>query len=71
MKIEVLKKADQANGNFNNGEILEKKPIGFPQDGGNSNPYSNIFYWAHAWHLIKKILLAFIPTKALKYVALF
>ena len=23
MNIEVLKKADQANGNFNNGEILE------------------------------------------------
>ena len=49
MKLEVLKKADQANGNFNNGEILEKKPLGFPQDGGTLKPYSNIFYWAHAW----------------------
>ena len=47
--IEILRKSDQADGNFNNGEILEKKPIGFPQDGGMSKPYSNIFYWAHAW----------------------
>ena len=47
--IEILRKSDQADGNFNNGEILEKKPIGFPQDSGMSKPYSNIFYWAHAW----------------------
>ena len=47
--IEILRRRDQADGNFNNGEILEKKPIGFPQDGGMSRPYSNIFYWAHAW----------------------
>ena len=47
--IEILRRSDQADGNFNNGEILEKKPIGFPQDGGMSKPYSNIFYWAHAW----------------------
>ena len=47
--IEILRRRDQADGNFNNGEILEKKPIGFPQDGGMSKPYSNIFYWAHAW----------------------
>ena len=49
MSINVFKKDNQANGNFNNGEILEKKPIGFPQDGGKLKPYSNIFYWAHAW----------------------
>ena len=49
MSIQVIKKEDQADGNFNNGEILEKKPIGFPQDGGKIRPYSNIFYWAHAW----------------------
>ena len=29
-------------GNFNNGNILEKKPIGFPQDGGQLRPYSNL-----------------------------
>ena len=49
MNIQVIKKEDQADGNFNNGEILEKKPIGFPQDGGKIRPYSNLFYWAHAW----------------------
>ena len=48
MNIQVIKKEDQADGNFNNGEILEKKPIGFPQDGGKIRPYSNLFYWAHA-----------------------
>ena len=49
MNIQLIKKEQQANGNFNNGEILEKKPIGFPQDGGKTLPYSNLFYWAHAW----------------------
>lgn len=39
----------QAKGAFNNGEILEQKPIGFPQDGGSLKPYSNLFYWAYAW----------------------
>ena len=38
---------NQASGQFNNGEIIENKPIGFPQDGGIKY-YSNIFYWAHA-----------------------
>jgi redox-sensitive bicupin YhaK (pirin superfamily) len=49
MAIKIFKKDNQANGNFNGGEILEKKPIGFPQDGGVLRPYSNLFYWAHAW----------------------
>ena len=49
MPIKTYTKNNQANGNFNGGEILEKKPIGFPQDGGMLRPYSNLFYWAHAW----------------------
>ena len=49
MNIQLIKREDQADGNFNNGDILEKKPIGFPQDGGKNRPYSNLFYWAHAW----------------------
>ena len=49
MAIKIFKKDNQANGNFNGGEILEKKPLGFPQDGGVLRPYSNLFYWAHAW----------------------
>ena len=49
MPVNTYIKENQANGNFNGGEILEKKPIGFPQDGGMLRPYSNLFYWAHAW----------------------
>lgn len=49
MKIELIKKNQQARGQFNGGEILENKPIGFPREGGHLKPYSNIFYWAHAW----------------------
>jgi len=49
MAVKTYSKENQANGNFNGGEILEKKPIGFPQDGGMLRPYSNLFYWAHAW----------------------
>ncbi|MDA0330840.1 MAG: pirin family protein [Bacteroidetes bacterium] len=49
MAVKTFRRENQANGNFNRGEILEKKPIGFPQDGGSLRPYSNLFYWAHAW----------------------
>ena len=49
MPIQKFSKDKQAKGNFNYGEILENKPVGFPQDGGELKPYSNIFYWAHAW----------------------
>ena len=34
MAITIVPKEKQANGQFNGGAILEKKPIGFPQDGG-------------------------------------
>jgi hypothetical protein len=49
VSIVIYPKEVQASGNFNNGEILERKPIGFLQDGGELNPYSNLFYWANAW----------------------
>ena len=49
MSIEIYTREEQADGQFNGGAILEKKPIGFPQDGGSLRPYSNLFYWAHAW----------------------
>jgi len=49
MEIEIIKKNQQARGEFNGGEILENKPIGFPREGGHLKPYSNLFYWAHAW----------------------
>jgi redox-sensitive bicupin YhaK (pirin superfamily) len=46
--IQVVPKNDQAYGAFNNGEIVENKPIGFNREGGKIKPYSNIFYWANA-----------------------
>lgn len=61
MGIKIIKKENQASGNFNNGEILEKKPIGFPQDMGEQKPYSNIFYWAHAWTPGKKSTIGLHP----------
>lgn len=47
--ITIISKNEQAHGAFDGGAILEKKPIGFPQDGGKVKPYSTLFYWAHAW----------------------
>ena len=49
MAYRIVKRSEQADGGFNGGEIVEKKPIGFPQDGGIVKPYSNLFYWAHGW----------------------
>jgi redox-sensitive bicupin YhaK (pirin superfamily) len=49
MPVAIYNKDEQVSGNFNNGEILEKKPIGFSHDGGKLKPYSNLFYWADAW----------------------
>ena len=71
MSISIYTKENQADGNFNYGEILEKKPIGFPQDGGNLKPYSNLFYWAHAWAPTEDSIIVFTLTGVLKYVALF
>lgn len=48
MGIKIYKLEEQAKGSFNGGEIRENKPLGFPQDGGKTKPYSNIFYWANA-----------------------
>ena len=69
--IRVIENKNQAKGAFNNGEILENKPIGFPQDGGETKPYSNLFYWAHAWTTNKSVQLDYIHIKDLKYVVLF
>lgn len=49
MKYRKFTPEQQAYGAFNGGEIVENKPIGFPQDGGALKPYSNLFYWAHAY----------------------
>ncbi len=49
MSVQLFPIEKQAKGAFNNGAILENKPIGFPGEGGQLKPYSNLFYWAHAW----------------------
>lgn len=49
MPFTVIPKNEQAQGAFDGGAILERKPIGFPQDGGKQKPYSTLFYWAYAW----------------------
>tara|TARA_B100001093_G_scaffold305440_1_gene291406 strand:- start:114106 stop:114834 length:729 start_codon:yes stop_codon:yes gene_type:complete len=46
--LEIISKKSQAYGEFNNGEIIENKPVGFPNDGGKLKAYSNLFYWAYA-----------------------
>lgn len=48
MAIQIIPKEKQGYGAFNGGEIVENKPIGFPQDHSSVRPYSNLFYWAHA-----------------------
>ena len=48
MAVRIIPKSQQAYGAFNNGQIIENKPIGFPQDGGFVRPFSNLFYWAKA-----------------------
>lgn len=48
MSIDLISKDKQCYGAFNNGEIVENKPIGFPQDKGGFRGYSNLFYWAFA-----------------------
>ena len=46
--LQITSKENQASGAFNGGQIIENKPIGFPQDGGDIRPYSTLFYWAYA-----------------------
>ncbi len=48
MSIKIYPVNEQASGEFDGGKIIENKPLGFPQDGGELKPYSNLFYWAHA-----------------------
>lgn len=48
MPIRLIPKSQQGQGAFNGGQIVENKPIGFPQDHSTVRPYSNLFYWAHA-----------------------
>lgn len=69
MAINIYSKEEQANGEFNGGGILENKPIGFPQDGrGGIKPFSNIFYWAHAWTPGKESLIGEHPHQGFEII---
>lgn len=47
MKLKIIRREDQPDGQFNGGAVLEKRPVFY--DGEHTFPYSNLFYWAHAW----------------------
>jgi len=49
MSIKIIRFEDQTPGGFNDGEILENRPIVLSHESDKMQPYSNIFYWAHAW----------------------
>ncbi len=49
MSITIYPFEQQAPGGFNDGEILENRPVVLSHNPEYLLPYSNIFYWAHAW----------------------
>lgn len=49
MNILFLPQNEQTKGAFDNNRILERKPLGFPQEMNKLEPYSTLFYWAYAW----------------------
>lgn len=48
MEIHVYTQAEQAKGYFGGGEIVESKPIGFPQEDSVVSRVGPLFYWAWA-----------------------
>jgi quercetin 2,3-dioxygenase len=51
MSIQILKSQDQNKGAFDGGLIQERKPVAFPGENPVLQPFSTLFYWAHAWSL--------------------
>lgn len=49
MSIIIYTFESQAPGGFNDGEILENRPVVMTHNPAYLLPYSNLFYWAHAW----------------------
>ena len=49
MSVRIYKFEEQAPGGFNDGEILENRPVVLTGGDAQLQPYSNLFYWAHAW----------------------
>jgi quercetin 2,3-dioxygenase len=48
MSVKIYPESVQVKGGFNDGEIVENKPIQLTDDSTKLQPYSNLFYWAHA-----------------------
>jgi len=48
MPVKIYPESVQVKGGFNGGEIVENKPIQVTDDTTKLQPYSNLFYWAHA-----------------------
>ncbi len=48
MPVKIYPESVQVKGGFNDGEIVENKPIQLTDDSTKLQPYSNLFYWAHA-----------------------
>lgn len=49
MSIKIYPFEEQVPGGFNDGAILENRPVVMTDEKEGLQPYSNIFYWAHAW----------------------
>jgi len=49
MPVTIYPFEKQAPGGFNDGEILENRPVVLSHNPAHLLPYSNLFYWAHAW----------------------
>jgi len=48
MSVKIYPESVQMKGGFNGGEIVENKPVQLTDDSTKLQPYSNLFYWAHA-----------------------
>ena len=70
MPILIYNKEDQASGNFNSGEILEKKTIGFFQDGGELTLIQIYFIGLMLGLHLQEVLLVYIHIKDLRFVVL-
>ncbi len=51
MSIQILQSQEQNQGSFAGGLIQERKPVAFPGENPVLQPFSTLFYWAHAWSL--------------------
>jgi redox-sensitive bicupin YhaK (pirin superfamily) len=47
MSLKIIKLKDQPQGGFDNGNIIENKPVAFPNES-KVGSFSNLFYWANA-----------------------